>query len=90
MFKHKEDHGSGENLEFLGSEEIEVNMQGHPSEYKVNIYGDGSYTSPTVWWAALGGFGIWVLKWNASIEQSTAETGHNQLHKQQPPHLPQL
>ena len=45
---------------FPGSDEIEANMQGHPGDYKVNIYGDGSFTSPTVWWAALGGFGIWV------------------------------
>ena len=46
-------------------------MQGHPSDYKINIYGDGSYTSPTVWWAALGGFGIWVPNWNTSTEHNT-------------------
>ena len=50
-------------LPLPGSEEIETNMNGHPSDYKVNIYGDGSFASPTVWWAALGGFGIWVPKW---------------------------
>ena len=33
----------------------------------MSIYGDGSFTSPTVWWAALGGFDIWVPKW--SVEQ---------------------
>ncbi len=38
-------------------------MQGYPNDYKVNIYGDGSYTSPTVWWAALGGFGVWMPEW---------------------------
>ena len=50
-------------------------MRGHTSDYKVNIYGDGSFTSPTVWWAALGGFGIWVPNWRV---------------EPQPPHLPQL
>ena len=39
-------------------------MQGLPEDYKVNVYGDGSLTSPTLWWAALGGYGIWVPKWN--------------------------
>ena len=38
-------------------------MEGYPEGHRVDIYGDGSYTSPTVWWAALGGFGIWVPKW---------------------------
>ena len=30
----------------------------------VNIYGDGSQTDPTYWWAALGGFGVWMPDWN--------------------------
>ena len=60
MLKYKGAHGSGTNLRFPGSDEIEANMQGHPSDYKVNIYGDGSFTTPTLWWAALGGFGIWL------------------------------
>ena len=63
MLKFKEAHGSGRNLEFPGAEEIETNMQGLPKDYKVNIYGDGSLTSPTLWWAALGGYGVWVPKW---------------------------
>ena len=68
MLKHKGAHGSGVNLTFPGSDEIEANMKGHPSDYKVNIYGDGSFTSPTVWWAALGGFGIWVPKWQPELQ----------------------
>ena len=48
MLKHKGAHGSGKNLEFPGNKEIATNMQGYPSDYKVNIYGDGSFTSPTV------------------------------------------
>ena len=43
-------------------------MQGYPGVYKVDIFGDGSHTSPTVWWAALGGFGIWVPDWNDGTE----------------------
>ena len=62
MLKYKRAHGSGNDLTFPGSDEIEANMKGHHEDYKVNIYGDGSFTSPTVWWAALGGFGIWVPK----------------------------
>ena len=64
MLKHKAAHGSGSNLDFPGAEEIRKNMEGYSEDYKVNIYGDGSYTSPTVWWAALGGFGIWVPNWD--------------------------
>ena len=90
MLKHKEAHGSGQNLDLPGNQETESNMQGHPSDYKVNIYGDGSYTSPTVWWAALGGFGIWVHKRDAGTEQSTVEKGHDLQHERQTPHSPQL
>ena len=70
MLKYKEAHGSGQNLEFPGDEEIQRNMHGYPEDYKVDIFGDGSYTSPTVWWAALGGFGIWVPDWNDGTEHS--------------------
>ena len=45
-------------------------MEGHPVGHKVDIYVDGSLTSPTVWWAALGGFGIWVPGWNKGKENS--------------------
>ena len=30
----------------------------------MDIYGDGSLTDPTCWWAALGGFGTWMPNWN--------------------------
>ena len=60
MLKYREAHGSGQDLEFPGAEEIEKNMQGHPEGYKVDIFDDGSQTSPIVWWAALGGYGVWV------------------------------
>ena len=70
MLMYKEAHGSGQDLDFPGAEEIEKNMEGHPEGHKVDIYGDGSHTSPTVWWAALGGFGIWVPDWNKGEEHS--------------------
>ena len=89
MLKHKGAHGSGTNLVFPGRDGIEGNMQGHPSEYKVNIYGDGSFTSPTVWWAALGGFGIWVPKWDTDHEHRTEATGNRQQHEQQTAHQQQ-
>ena len=66
-------------------------MQGYPEDFKVDIYGDGSYTSPTVWWAALGGFGIWMPKWPSPSQVSQEDTtGPSQQPKPQPPHLPQL
>ena len=70
MVKYKEAHGSGQDLDFPGVEEIEKNMQGHPEGYKVDIFGDGSHTSPTVWWVALGGYGVWVPDWNDGTEHS--------------------
>ena len=30
----------------------------------IQVYGDGSLTTPTNWWAALGGFGAWIPNWN--------------------------
>ena len=63
MLKHKAAHGSGSNLTFPDANEIEANMQDYPTSFKVDIYGDGSYTSPTIWWAALGGFGVWMPEW---------------------------
>ena len=39
MLRHKEAHGSGQNVKFPGAEEIERNMQGYPEDYKVDIFG---------------------------------------------------
>jgi len=64
MLKHKGAHGSGQDLKFPDAHEIEANMQGFPADHMVDVYGDGSLTSPTVWWAALGGYGVWKPKWN--------------------------
>ena len=75
MLKHKAAHGSGSDLTFPDADANDANMQDYPVDFKVDIYGDGSYTSPTVWWAALGGFGVWMPEWispnqAASIEPS--------------------
>ena len=71
MLKFKEAHGSGQNLQFPEAEEVEANMHGFPADHKINIYGDGSLTSPTLWWAALGGYGAWVPKRNDGATSTT-------------------
>lgn len=63
MLKHKAAHGSGSNLTFPDANEIEANMKDYPTSFTMDIYGDGSYISPTIWWAALGGFGVWMSEW---------------------------
>ena len=63
LLKHKAAHGSGLDPSFPDGDEIKGCMSGYPPDHWVNIYGDGSYTSPTLWWAALGGYGIWMPKW---------------------------
>ena len=63
MLKHKAAHGSGSDLTYPDANAIDANMQDYPADFRVDIYGDGSYTSPTIWRAALGGFGVWVPEW---------------------------
>ena len=58
MLKWKQAHGSGRGLEFPSEEQIREQMDGLPNDYYVPIFGDGSLTSPTKWWAALGGYGV--------------------------------
>ena len=43
-------------------------MRDREQSYFVEIFGDGSLTDPTCWWAALGGFGTWMPKW--SLDES--------------------
>ena len=64
ILKFKGAHGAGQNLEYPNADDINQKMEGTESDYMVNIYGDGSLTSPTKWWAALGGFGVWIPDWN--------------------------
>ena len=49
---------------FPTEQEIDEAMEGFSDEYMVPAYGDGSQTTPTNWWAALGGFGAWIPNWN--------------------------
>ena len=63
MLRHEAAHGSGSDLTYPDANAIDANMQDYPADFKVDVYGDGSYTTPTVWWVALGGFGVWMLEW---------------------------
>ena len=51
-------------LTFPEKQKVHRHMQGWEADYYVNVYGDGSQTDPTNWWAALGGFGVWMPDWN--------------------------
>ena len=51
-------------LAYPDKQDIQRHMQGCDDNRYVNIYGDGSQTDPTNWWAALGGFGVWMPDWN--------------------------
>ena len=65
-------------------------MKGYTEDSKVDMYGDGSYTSPTVWWAALGGFGIWMASWpNQTEVHNGIEAGPQQQYERRIPHLQQ-
>ncbi len=46
----------------------------------VEVFGDGSYTTPTKWWTAMVGLGVWIKDWNLP--------GENQLAKQKSKTLP--
>ena len=39
-------------------------MKDYDQGHKIHVYGDGSYTTPTKWWAAMGGYGVWIPNWN--------------------------
>ena len=42
--------------------------KGLEAYHLVDVFGDGSLTNPTRWWAALGGYGIWIPAWNVQGE----------------------
>ena len=65
MLYHKGAHGTGIDPEFPSKAETHDHMRGHLDDYYVEVYGDGSYTTPTKWWVALGGQGMWIKDWNA-------------------------
>jgi len=66
-------HGTGENLQFPTKQQIEAAMVNFDAGHFVGVYGDGSLTNPTCWWAALGGFGTWMPKRNFEEGQGTTQ-----------------
>ena len=71
MMMHKKAHGTGQNPEIPTIDEIEETMQGLSNETYIDIYGDGSYTTPAKWWCALGGTGCWIPDWRKGNQQQT-------------------
>ena len=51
LLRCKQGHGAGINLDFPAKQQIVDEMSDLGESYSVNIYGDGSHTSPTIWWA---------------------------------------
>ena len=80
MLKFKAAHGSGSDLTFPDADAINANMQDYPVDFKVDIYRDGSHTSPTVWWAALGGFGVWMFEWISPNQATCIEPPGTDVH----------
>ena len=76
ILKYKQAHGSGMMPEYPTQQDIASTMQAHDDNYMVDVYGDGSLTDPTNWWAALGGYGIWIPAWNQAggVEPHNEET----------------
>ena len=54
---------------FPTEQQITEAMEGYADDNKIQVYGDGSLTTPTVWWAALGGFGAWIPDWNVTGQE---------------------
>ena len=82
---HKKGHGTGENPDAPTMKEIEEQMQGLSDDTYIDIYGDGSYTTPDKWWCALGGVGCWIPDWRKGDhhdagreEQNIAASGNGQ------------
>lgn len=50
------------NLDYPDKDAVEKLMDANhcDDQHFINVFGDGSQTDPTNWWAALGGFGIWL------------------------------
>ena len=69
MLHYKWAHGSGVNPTFPSEQEINEHMQGFENDELIPVYGDGSLESPKRWWAAVGGYGIWVPQWNREGEE---------------------
>ena len=69
MLMHKGAHGTGTNPTFPTQNQINENMEGHPVDFMVEVYGDGSFTTPIKRRAAVGGYGAWIKDWNQTGEE---------------------
>jgi len=78
-------------LEIIDDEEVQgynarqmmlKHKNAHPPGYKVNIYGDGSYSTLTLWWAALGGFGVWMPE-RTSPDQAVSDDSPGHFEQQE-------
>ena len=67
--------GAESTLHVPTTEEIEATMHANNQEEKVNIFGDGRHTTPTKWWAALGGWGVWIPRWPGSEPRELSHFG---------------
>ena len=74
---HKQAHGSGEDLDFPVVDQIKEAMQGHRPKHLAPNFGDGGHITPTKWWAAFGGYGVWVPTWNRNVEVIEAREEKN-------------
>ena len=78
MLKHKGGHGTGVDPTFPGQNDINENMQDFPEDHFVPVYGDGSFTTPEKWWAAIGGMGVWMPDWNREGERDPRRNETNE------------
>ena len=77
MLRLKQGYGTGIDFKFPSKAEVGETMQGMQKDYYVTVYGDGSLTTPTTWWAALGGAGAWVQGWNNQGEEEEHKKERN-------------
>lgn len=64
MLRKKGAFSKGSNLAFPSQDEIRKYMDDNGIQEPIDAYGDGSFTTPkVVWWAALGGSGVWFPTW---------------------------
>ena len=64
MLQQKQAHGGGCMPTFPTEQETTEAMEGYADDQMIQVYGDGSLTTPTNWWVALGGFGARIPNWN--------------------------
>lgn len=88
MLSHKGAQGNGVNPDFPTRLEIETNMEGHQDDYMVEVFGDGSNTSPH----PPSGGQPWVGKGYGSKTETSMgkidQTGRNGTYQSQPQDRP--